>query len=223
MAQTHSSKPGAPKRVRRSTGTFHVYRPKAGAGGDVLPEDVVVIPESAAADVAIRQTGHYVQVTSQVAARIRAARRKRSVKAVINAEAFKPDARARAVLRGIAYAQEDLETSGGAYDIDEVRTLLHGVTRQAVDKRIADGSLIAVPGPSGRRRFPTVQFNDDGSIVSGLKEVQAALGYSNPWSVLNFLVNESDALHGARPIDVLRRGDGEAVVRAARNVGVQGA
>jgi hypothetical protein len=100
---------------------------------------------------------------------------------------------------------------------------LNGVSRQAVDKRVADGSLLAVPGPQGRRRFPTLQFNDDGSLVEGLKAVRQALGFSSPWAVLNFLVNPNDALGGRKPIEVLRRGQVNLVVDAARSVGVQGA
>jgi hypothetical protein len=138
-------------------------------------------------------------------------------------DAYEPDARAKAVLRGIAYAEEDLKAAGGTYDVDDVRSLLRGVSRQAVDKKVAEGSLLAVPGPSGRRRFPTAQFTEDGSVVKGLKEVQAALGFTSRWAVLNFLVNSHDLLGAERPIDVLRRGDVTRVVEAARRSGVHGA
>ena len=139
------------------------------------------------------------------------------------ATAVEPDARVRAMLRGVEYAQADLQGAGGAYDLDQVRILMHDVSRQAIDKRVKEGSLMAVPGPSNRRRFPTAQFNDDGSVVPGLKAVQEALGFSSPWAVLNFLVNPDDRLNGERPIEVLRRGEVERVVESARRVGVQGA
>lgn len=96
-------------------------------------------------------------------------------KTVINQAAFEPDARSLALVEGVRIAQKDLEEAGGAYDLDQVRTLMQGVSRQAVDKRVNDGSLLAVPGPSNRRAYPTLQFNRDGSIVSGLKEVRQAL------------------------------------------------
>ena len=146
-----------------------------------------------------------------------------SAGAAVSQDAFEPDARARAVLRGVEYAREDLRDSGGAYDIDQVRTLLHDVSRQAIDKRVKEGSLLVVPGPRNRRRFPTLQFNEDGSVVDGLKTVREALGYSSPWSVLNFLVNPDDGLGGERPIDVLRRGQLARVLESARRMGVQGA
>ena len=98
-----------------------------------------------------------------------------------------------------------------------------GVSRQAVEKRVREGSLLAVPGPSNRRRFPTVQFTDDGEVVEGLREVRQALPFRNPWAVLNFLVNPDDRLGGRRPIDALKAGETDEVVEAARRIGQQGA
>ncbi|BBC01003.1 hypothetical protein ABIF38_007350 [Bradyrhizobium japonicum] len=143
--------------------------------------------------------------------------------AVVNKDAFAPDARALAVLEGVRIAQEDLRRSGGAYDLDQVRTLLRGISRQAVDKRVQEGSLLAVPGPSNHRSFPTLQFNVDGAVVEGLKSVQEALPTNNPWTVLNFLAQPDDRLGGRKPIDLLREGKVELVVEAARRMAQQGA
>jgi hypothetical protein len=145
------------------------------------------------------------------------------LKVEIDVSAFEPDARARAILRGRKFAQADLRAAGGAFDIEQVRRLLHGVSRQAVDKRVNEGSLLAVPGPSNRRRFPAAQFTDDGSVVEGLKAVRDTLGYTSPWALLNFLVNPQDELGGDKPIDRLRAGEVEYVVASALRVGVQGA
>ncbi|MGO8833911.1 MAG: HU family DNA-binding protein [Roseiarcus sp.] len=139
------------------------------------------------------------------------------------ASAFEPDARARALLRGVEIVQEDLRSSGGAYDLDEVRTLMRGISRQRVDRRVREGTLLAVPGPSNHRRYPTVQFNRDGTVVAGLKEVCEALPTKNPWSVLNFLVGPESRLDGRKPIDLLKTGEVEIVVEAARRLGQQGA
>jgi hypothetical protein len=137
--------------------------------------------------------------------------------------AFEPDARARALLRGVEIAETDLAISGGAFDLDQVQRLMHGVSRQRIERRVQEGSLLAVPGPSNRRRYPTVQFNPDGSVVPGLKAVQEVLNFSSPWSVLSFLVNPDDHLDNERPIEKLRRGELEPVIESARRVGVQGA
>lgn len=141
----------------------------------------------------------------------------------IDAEAFRPDARARALLRGVALAEEDLRASGGAYGLAEVRRLMRGISRQAIDKRVRDGSLLAVTGPSNRRSYPTVQFLGDGSVVDGLKQVRAVLATKNPWMLLNFLVNPEPRLDGRKPIELLKSGQIEPVVDAARRIGAQGA
>ncbi|PIB95198.1 hypothetical protein CSW60_21825 [Caulobacter sp. X] len=121
------------------------------------------------------------------------------------------------------FSELDLKESGGAFDIETVRKLLRGVSRQAIDKKVNEGSLLAVPGPSGKRRFPVVQFGDDGTPLRGLKDVQAALGFSSPWSVLNFLVNPHDLLSNAKPADLLKRGEISKVVQAAMQSGVRSA
>ena len=145
------------------------------------------------------------------------------VESTVPASAFTPDARARAILRGIAHAQADLSDAGGAYDLDQVRTVSGGVSRQAILKRVKEGSLLAVPGPGNRRSYPTLQFNRDGAVVDGLKAVQHALPTRNPWAVLNFLVNSQESLGGAKPIDRLRAGALDEVLAAARTLGDQGA
>jgi hypothetical protein len=137
-------------------------------------------------------------------------------------DAYTPGARARMILRGIKNAEADLAEAGGTFDLSEVRRVMRGISRQMVDRKFREGSLLAVPGPSNRRVYPTIQFNSDGSLVEGIKDVQKALAYESPWSVLNFLMNESDGLDGERPVDALRRGEVDRVVRVARAIGVQG-
>ncbi len=140
-----------------------------------------------------------------------------------HAEAFTPDARALAILDGVRIAQENLRQSGGAYDLDQVRTLLRGISRQAIDKRVQEGSLLAVPGPSNHRSFPTLQFNADGTVIEGLKSVREALPTDNPWNVLNFLAQPDERLNGRKPVDVLKEGKVDLVVEAPRRLAKQGA
>jgi len=125
-------------------------------------------------------------------------------------------------LRGVDYADADLRDARGAYEIEQVCALLQEAPR-AIDMRIDEGSLLALPRPGGRRWFPKLQFRDDGGVIAGLREVQEALGYANPYAVLNFLVSLDDRLGDERPIDVLRRGDLARVLESARLIGVQGA
>jgi hypothetical protein len=198
---------------------YRIKDPAAFLQGVALPKRsrLFVVPETAAADAELRR-GWPVGREGLRSRAVVGVKTKRAVAA----QAYEPSARAKAILRGITYAEEDLKAAGGTYDIDDVRTLFRGISRQAVDKKVAEGSLLAVPGPSGRRRFPAAQFTDDGSVVKGLKEVQSALGLSSQWSVLNFLVNEHDLLGNETPIDALRRGDVARVVEAAKRSGVHG-
>jgi hypothetical protein len=139
----------------------------------------------------------------------------------IQSSAYAPNSRARALLQGVKIAEADLKEAGGAFTQAEVQTLLNGVSRQALEKRVKDGSLLAVPGPSNRRRYPAIQFTREG-VVPGLKKVREALPTRNPWTILNFLVRSDSRLGGRKPIDVLRNGDVEVVVSAARGMGMQG-
>lgn len=210
--------------VRRSDGTFvkKAYAVdieelvKRGAPAGVK---VTLVPSNAAAEKSLKQwgptlrnTGRIVEIRGKTAPAAKA----------IEAKAFEPDARSRALLRGVEIARTDLEAAGGAFDLEEVRTLLHEVTRQRIEKRVKEGTLLAVPGPSNRRRYPTFQFMRGGEVVGGLKEVQEALPTRNPWAVLNFFVQPDDRLGGRKPIDVLKAGDVELVVSAARGMARQG-
>lgn len=143
-------------------------------------------------------------------------------KPAINASAFEPSSRAKALLKGVQIAQNDLKEAGGAYDLDQVRILMNGISRQMIDRKVREGNLLAVPGPSNRRAYPTVQFTPDGTVVAGLKAVQDALPTDNPWAILNFLVHPDPRLNGRKPIDVLKTGEIDLVVDAARRVGQQG-
>ncbi|WP_246667059.1 hypothetical protein [Agrobacterium sp. T29] len=186
----------------------------------------VVTSKPETASSIARTVGKRFRGNSMVVRRTRQlarAKERAETTSTVNKEAFEPDARSQAVLQGVRIAQNDLKAAGGAYDLEQVRTLLHGVSRQAVDKRVQEGSLLAVPGPSNRRCYPTLQFNRDGSVVAGLKDVQDALPVESPWAVLNFLARPDDRLGGRKPIDVLREGSLPLVLEAANRYGEQGA
>ena len=138
-----------------------------------------------------------------------------------SADPYRPGAKARALLRGIQIARHDLQESGGAFDLSQVTELL-GISRQAVDKKVKDDALLAVPGPNGQRRYPVAQFTEEG-VVPGLRQVLAALPSRNAWFRLNFLVNPDPHLDRRRPIDLLKAGQAALVVQAAGCVGQQGA
>jgi nucleoid DNA-binding protein len=141
----------------------------------------------------------------------------------IDEPAFDPGPRAKAVLKGLEIAREDLRSSGGSYDLEQVRRLMHDVSRQIIDRRVREGSLLAVPGPSNKRRYPAVQFKEDGKVVEGLQIVQEALPTKNGFAILNFLIRPDRRLGDRKPIDLLKAGEVDLVVEAARRLGEQGA
>ncbi len=145
----------------------------------------------------------------------------KEVETSIKPSAYLPNSRARALLQGLKIAEEDLKEAGGAFEPSEVQLLLSGISRQALEKRVKEGSLLAVPGPSNRRRYPVMQFTAEG-VVPGLKKIQEALPTRNPWAILNFLVRSDNRLGGRKPIEVLSDGDVDLVVSAARGMGLQG-
>ena len=136
--------------------------------------------------------------------------------------AFEPGPWAQALLRGREMALADLKGCGGAYDLDQVRAMLGGISRSQVHAKVKEGKLLAVPGPSNHRHYPAVQFNARGELVEGLDQVQQALD-DGCWVVLNFLIHPDARLQGRKPIDLLSEGKVGVVVAAARRVGEAGA
>jgi DNA-binding protein HU-beta len=65
------------------------------------------------------------------------------------ASAYEPSACAQALLRGKEICENDLRATGGSYALEHVETLL-GISRQAIDKKVRDDALLAVPGPHAR-------------------------------------------------------------------------
>lgn len=211
-------------------------RVKADGAGDVYAYNVPAERIRALASSDLAGIGHVTVLSSKRLPSLRARRLKhfeirtleltesttREPKLLVADDAFAPDARARAILRGLDYAHADLKEAGGAYSLAQVCTIMRGVSRQAIEKRVREGSLLAVPGPNNRRSYPTLQFNADGSVVDGLRAVREALRTQNPWAILGFLINPQEALAGDRPISRLRAGALEPVLQAARRVGEQG-
>lgn len=128
-------------------------------------------------------------------------------------------AKGRAILQGIEIASQDLLNSGGAFTLEQVRKILGNVSRQRVDARVKEFSLLAVPAENNRRMFPVAQFDSDGTVLPGLQKVMTALPTKNCWAILHFLVQPSDALGGETPATCLGRGEIDRVVGAAKEMG----
>jgi hypothetical protein len=127
----------------------------------------------------------------------------------------------RAKLRGIEHRKRILEKLGGTLSAEQVSELI-GISRQAVDRRRSQNQLIGLTQGKRGYAYPAFQF-EDGKTLDGLKEVLAALSGHDPWMQSIFFGNGNDRLNGRTPLDALRQGKTEAVVRAAEAYGEQGA
>jgi DNA-directed RNA polymerase specialized sigma24 family protein len=122
------------------------------------------------------------------------------------------DERRFAELRGAL-----LESAKGGLSLTDAAELL-GVSRQAVHKRIKNGSVLGImDGPT--LVLPRAQFVDRNGkleVVSGLPELLKLFGSAGEWSALQFLVGPDPNLAGKKPLDVLADGRVEDVLAAAR-------
>jgi biotin operon repressor len=126
----------------------------------------------------------------------------------------------RAKLRGIEHRKRILEKLGGTLSAEQVSELI-GISRQAVDRRRSQNQLIGLTQGKRGYAYPAFQF-ENGKTLDGLKEVLDALSGHDPWMQSIFFANGNDRLTGKTPLDALRQGKTEAVVRAAEAYGEQG-
>jgi hypothetical protein len=124
-------------------------------------------------------------------------------------------------LRGFELRQEMLKKAEGVLSSGKVAELLK-LSRQAVDKRRAANQLLALT--QGRRgySYPSFQF-EDGTTLDGLEEVLRNLSALDPWMQLRFFTSSHERLGNKTPIEALRSGRANDVVRAASAYGEQGA
>ncbi len=132
------------------------------------------------------------------------------------------DPLAKARIRGLRARHELLNREGGILGAQEVAELL-GISRQAVHKRHRAGRLLALDCGRHGYAYPAWQLVA-GGVLPGLPETLRALADHDPWMQLQFFLTENTALPaGTTPLDALRRGELEAVLRAARLYGEHGA
>lgn len=124
-------------------------------------------------------------------------------------------------LRGVAARHQLIEAAGGALSSAQLADAL-GLTRQAVDKRRRAGKLLALS--VGRRgyRYPAFQVVN-GELLKDLEQVLEGLSGHDAWAQLAFLVTAQSDLEGRTPVDCLKDGHREAVLRAATSLAEQGA
>lgn len=133
-------------------------------------------------------------------------------------EAEDPFATAR--LRGVRERERLLSEEGGTWSVEQVAKHLQ-LTRQAINRRRKQGTLLGLGAGRHGFRYPAWQFARKGTI-EGLEQVLAALRHLDPWMQQAFMLSKNARLKEKRAIDVTRNGDIAAVVRAASTFGEHG-
>jgi hypothetical protein len=133
------------------------------------------------------------------------------------AAATDPLAAARA--RGEQAKRDLLAMQGDMLVAAEVAARL-GLSLSEIEKRRRSGLLLALPDDQGRFGFPEWQFTANG-LVPGLEEALSDIGVNSPWSQAAFFFSGDIRLDWHTPLEVLLRGDIDAVRRAAAAYGEQ--
>jgi hypothetical protein len=124
-----------------------------------------------------------------------------------------PDPLAPLLARNVEHRETLLCRAGGALPTEEAARLL-GITRETVDERWRAGTLLAIQEGSDWC-YPACQF-EQGEVVPGLAEVVRGLASEGPWVTLDFLLTPDTALAGRSPLQALREGDRDVVLRLVR-------
>ena len=126
----------------------------------------------------------------------------------------KRDPLAKAKLRGLKLKQQLIEAEGGCASSEEIAEIL-GISRQAINQRRQRGKLIGLSRGKGKYVYPLWQFTDTGKTLAGLEAVLEKLLEVDPWTQVTFFLNPNLRLENKTPLEVLRRGKVEPVVKSA--------
>ena len=136
------------------------------------------------------------------------------------AQLEKSDPLLEAKLKGVQHKQELLNYQGKkALTSSEVAALL-GISRQAVDNRRKNNSLLGLSLGSRGYRYPAWQFTN-GNILTGWSEVLSNMKHLDDWSKLIFMLTGDIRLDNLTPLECLRNAQTNEVISAARAYGLQ--
>lgn len=124
-------------------------------------------------------------------------------------------------LRGNQSKRRMIEDAGGALTPQEVADLL-GISERAADRQRERGCLLALDDEETGFIYPRFQFQG-GKTVDGLEVVLARLKHVDPWMQMTFFTSPHERLEQKTPMEMLRCGLLEKIVRLAGMFGEQGA
>jgi hypothetical protein len=125
-----------------------------------------------------------------------------------------PEALARRMAATIPLPSPWDEALGPFYGTGQVRRLLGGITRQAVDDRVRRRRLLALRTADGRYVYPTFQFDPQGRVLSGLSQVLRTFSKDavDGWTLAGWLRARQRQLSGSNVVDWLKSGGDEELV-----------
>ena len=121
--------------------------------------------------------------------------------------------------RGEQGKRDILASQGDILSPPEVANRL-AVDLEEVEQRGQDGLLLALPLDSGELGFPTWQFTEAG-LLPGLEVVFQNMTVRSPWMRAQFFLTGDLRLDGRTPLEMLLRGEVDAVRRAGAAYGEQ--
>lgn len=131
-----------------------------------------------------------------------------------------PDPITDAFLRGAERKRELLKAEGGVLTAAQLARHL-AITQQGLGKKRDKRHVFWLEAGDGYV-YPAFQIGPDG-LLPGIREVLDAFAVDDPWMRVHFMLTGDFRLGGARPIDALREGRIDDVVKAAAAYGEHGA
>jgi len=119
---------------------------------------------------------------------------------------------AAALARGVDMKRAMLRMAGGALSTEEAALRL-----DVCSSELDEMSLFWLE-VEGERVYPAFQFAEDG-FLPGIASIVEAFAVDDPWMRVNFMLTGDARLSHRKPIDLLREGQINEVVSAARAYG----
>jgi hypothetical protein len=124
------------------------------------------------------------------------------------------------LVEGIQHKEELLNYQGKqALTSSEVAAVL-GISRQAVDNRRKNKTLLGLSLGNRGYRYPTWQFSN-GSVLTGWSEVLKNMEHLDDWSKLIFMLTGDIRLNNQTPLECLKGSQTDEVISAASAYGLQ--
>jgi len=124
-----------------------------------------------------------------------------------------PDPKEAAYARGEQVKRELIAEEGGCWSAAEVAEYL-GLTRQGVDKRRAQGKILAITHHKRGYLYPKWQFD-----VPGIELVFTALSDEDDWTKMLFMLGKTPRFEGKSPLQKLREGHLTEILQFAQQWG----